>query len=236
MDAVFAPPAAALLEKPDTAHFQGMKLTLRSAFCATDAAGRPQPLSQHYAPEVVQAALHDFRRAATEHLVPFARARLVPGQVASVAAAKRAIAGHDLVATFIMPPRYGGTLHHRNMALMTAKDAAAYEQMLDGQVQAANMLHGRGVMQNVRVLALPELSGKDYALFVLPQQNGKLTLPLLNGQQLLLERKDSKSQKIARRQAFRAASAETAKRLQITRAQRRTANQRLRAQAYEGPE
>lgn len=228
MDAVFAPPAAALLEKPDAARFQGMKLTLRSAFCVPDAAGRPQPLSAHYAPEIVQAALQDFRRAATEHLVPFARARLVPGQVASVAAAKRAIAGHDLVATFIMPPRYGGTLHHRNMALMTAKDATTYEQMLDGQVQVAQALIGRGATQHVQVLALPELSGKDFVLFVLPQQNGKLVLPLQSGQQFLLERKDSKIQKIARRQAFRAASAETAKRLQITRAQRRGTNQQLR--------
>ncbi|MBP7253813.1 MAG: hypothetical protein KBA75_10070 [Alphaproteobacteria bacterium] len=228
MDAVFAPPTAALLEKPDAARFQGMKLTLRSAFCVPNDQGRPQPLHPYYAPEVVQAALQDFRREATEHLFPFARHRLVPGQVASTAAAKRAVAGHDLVATFIMPPRYGGTLHHRNMALMTAKDAAAYEQMLDGQVQVAKALQGRGATQHVQVLALPEMSGKDFELFVLPQQNGRLVLPLQSGAQLFLDRKPGKSQQAARRKAFRAASAEAATRLQTTRAQRRETNQKLR--------
>lgn len=230
MDAVFAPRAAAAPEKPEEARFRGMKLVTRAAFCAADAQGHPQPLAPHYAPEIVLAALHDFRREATDSLMDFARARLVPGQVASAAAAKRAIAGHDLVATFIMPPRYGGTLHHRNMALMSAQDAQAYDQMLDGQVQAATALRGRGATQHVQVLALPELGGKDYALFVLPQQGGRLVLPLQDGQRLLLDKKPGKSQRIARRQAFRTAAAESAQRLRTTRAERRTASQKLREQ------
>lgn len=235
MDAVFAPPAAPLLQKPEEARFQGMKLTLRAAFCAPDAQGRPQPLSQHYAPDVVQAALHAFRRDATEHLIPFVRARLVPGQTVSATAVKRAIAGHDLVATFIMPPRYGGTLHHRNMALMTEQDAATYGQMIDGQVQAAKALAGRGAGQHVQVLALPELSGKDYAVFVLPQQNGRLALPLQNGRQLLLDKKPGKSQHIARRKAFRAAATESAQRLRTVRAERRDMNQKLRLTVQKSP-
>jgi hypothetical protein len=228
MDAVFAPPAALPLDQPEEARFQGMKLVTRAAFCAADTAGLPQPLASRYTPEIAQAALQDFRRQATEHLMPFVRARLVPGQVASAAAAKRAIAGHDLVATFIMPPRYGGTLHHRNMALMTARDAAAYEQMLDGQMQAAKATQGRGATRHVQLLALPELSGKDYALFVLPPHNGRLALPLQNGRLLLLDKKPGKSQQVARRKAFRAAATESAQRLRTTRAERRDMNQKLR--------
>lgn len=229
MDAVFAPRAVAAPEKPEEARFLGMKLMTRAAFCATDAQGQPQPLASRYAPDITQAALHDFRRAATEHLVPFVRARLVPGQVTATSA-KRVIAGHDLVATFILPPRYGGTLHHRNMALMAAKDALAYEQMLDGQVQAATALQGRGAAQHVPILALPELGGKDYALFVLPQQGGRLVLPLQGGQPLLLDKKPGKSQRIARRQAFRTAAAESAQRQRTMRAERRMASQKLREQ------
>ncbi len=222
--------------RPDEARFMGMKLVTRLAYCATDAAGKPHPLALQHDPEIVRASLHSFRQEATHDLARFARDRLVLDQPGAPRAAelKRVVAGHNLVAAFIMPLEYGGTLHHHNMMLLPAAQAQNYRQMIDTQVQAAPQALGQGRNAHVRVLGFAELGKNDFALFVLPSLGQKLQLPLQDGSSLLLHRKPRHRNDPVVRKAYRAAAAEAAERLQAKRADRRQMNQSMRALAQQG--
>lgn len=229
-----AQPMSAL--RPDEARFMGMKLVTRLAYCATDVAGKPQPRAPQYAPAIVRAALHEFRQEAVHDLARFARDRLVLEQQAAPRPAelKRVVAGHDLVAAFIMPLEYGGTLHNHNMMLLPAAQAQNYRQMIDAQVQAAPKALGQGRNAHVPVLGFAELGKNDYALFVLPSLGQKLQLPLQDGSSLLLHRKPRTRHDPATRKAYRAAAAESAERLRANRSDRRQMNQTMRAMAQQG--
>jgi hypothetical protein len=143
------------------------------------------------------------------------------------------VARHDLVTTLLLPLEYGGTLHHRNMALMPASLADSYHRSIVQQVEQSTNVIGMGTARHVRVHALPELGKNDFALFVLPQQGGRLALPIQGNNVLLVNQKPLSRYSPAIRQSYRAAAHEAQLREVAKRSERHNMKRIMRIGSYE---
>lgn len=215
--------------------FHGKKLAVRSAYCTLDGNDKPVALPPRYSTAIVSDALQGFRKDALPHLNRFIVERLSPDDQARYKPAelKRLVARHELVATFLLPLEYGGTLHHRNMALMSAPMAESYHRRIVQQVEQSTNVTGMGTSRHVPVHALPELGKNDYALFVLPQQGRRLALPVQGNAVLLVSQKPPSRYNPAVRRVYRAAAQEAQSREVAKRSERHNINRIMRIGAYE---